>query len=64
MIRGLPEPEIGEVEILGTDDFDFRKGRRLAERPAGAKGGPSHRDVRPEVVQPSKLLGTGRRPLR
>jgi transposase len=27
MVRALPEPEIGEVEVLGVDDFAFRKGR-------------------------------------
>ncbi|MFE2188911.1 transposase family protein [Streptomyces sp. NPDC059455] len=27
MVRSLPEPEIGEVEVLGVDDFAFRKGR-------------------------------------
>ncbi|MFI8233855.1 ISL3 family transposase [Streptomyces sp. NPDC085900] len=27
LVRSLPEPEIGKVEILGVDDFAFRKGR-------------------------------------
>ncbi|MEH0549175.1 ISL3 family transposase [Streptomyces sp. B21-105] len=27
LVRTLPEPETGEVEILGVDDFAFRKGR-------------------------------------
>jgi hypothetical protein len=27
MVRALPEPEIGEVEVLGVDDFAFREGR-------------------------------------
>ncbi|MFH9863622.1 ISL3 family transposase [Streptomyces sp. NPDC017202] len=27
LVRALPEPEIGEVEVLGVDDFAFRKGR-------------------------------------
>lgn len=27
LVRALPEPEIGKVEILGVDDFAFRKGR-------------------------------------
>ncbi|MER5201452.1 transposase [Streptomyces sp. NPDC002884] len=27
LVRSLPEPEIGEVEILGVDDFAFGKGR-------------------------------------
>ncbi|WP_211305056.1 transposase [Streptomyces albireticuli] len=27
LIRALPEPEIGEVEVLGVDDFAFREGR-------------------------------------
>ncbi|WP_020121934.1 hypothetical protein [Streptomyces canus] len=31
MIRGLPEPEIGEVEVLEVDDFAFGKVRCLAE---------------------------------
>jgi transposase len=26
LVRALPEPEIGEVEVLGVDDFAFRKG--------------------------------------
>ncbi|WP_405954884.1 transposase family protein [Streptomyces phaeochromogenes] len=27
LVRALPEPEVGEVEVLGVDDFAFRKGR-------------------------------------
>ncbi|MFF7192026.1 ISL3 family transposase, partial [Streptomyces sp. NPDC008222] len=27
MVRAVPEPEIGEEEVLGVDDFAFRKGR-------------------------------------
>jgi transposase len=27
LVRSLPEPEIGKVEVLGVDDFAFRKGR-------------------------------------
>ncbi|MFF0747162.1 transposase [Streptomyces sp. NPDC004111] len=27
LVRALPEPDIGKVEILGVDDFAFRKGR-------------------------------------
>jgi hypothetical protein len=27
-VRSLPEPEIGQVEILGVDDFAFCRGRR------------------------------------
>ncbi|MFE7398786.1 hypothetical protein [Streptomyces sp. NPDC057557] len=27
LVRALPEPETGEVEVLGVDDFAFRKGR-------------------------------------
>ncbi|MCX4580806.1 ISL3 family transposase [Streptomyces sp. NBC_01571] len=27
LVRALPEPEIGDVEVLGVDDFAFRKGR-------------------------------------
>ncbi|MEU1569190.1 transposase family protein [Streptomyces mirabilis] len=27
LVRSLPEPEVGEVEVLGVDDFAFRKGR-------------------------------------
>ncbi|MFE9976461.1 ISL3 family transposase [Streptomyces hirsutus] len=27
LVRALPEPEIGEVEVLGVDDFAFRRGR-------------------------------------
>lgn len=27
LIRALPEPEIDDVEVLGVDDFAFRKGR-------------------------------------
>lgn len=27
LIRALPDPEVGEVEVLGVDDFAFRKGR-------------------------------------
>lgn len=27
LIRSLPEPKIGKVEVLGVDDFAFRKGR-------------------------------------
>lgn len=27
LVRGLPDPEIGAVEVLGVDDFAFRKGR-------------------------------------
>ncbi|MET7354959.1 transposase family protein [Streptomyces mirabilis] len=27
MVRAVPEPDIGEVEALGVDDFAFRKGR-------------------------------------
>ncbi|MGW8358055.1 ISL3 family transposase [Streptomyces wedmorensis] len=27
LVRDLPEPEAGEVEVLGVDDFAFRKGR-------------------------------------
>ncbi|MEU9175740.1 hypothetical protein AB0C90_02545 [Streptomyces sp. NPDC048550] len=28
LVRDLPEPEVGEVvEVLGVDDFAFRKGR-------------------------------------
>ncbi|WP_420705996.1 ISL3 family transposase [Streptomyces sp. NRRL S-1831] len=27
LVRAVPEPEIGEVEVLGVDDFAFRKGR-------------------------------------
>ncbi|MDQ1042201.1 hypothetical protein [Streptomyces sp. V4I2] len=27
LVRDLPEPEVGEVEVLGVDDFPFRKGR-------------------------------------
>ncbi|MFF0143637.1 ISL3 family transposase [Streptomyces sp. NPDC005227] len=27
MVRAVPEPDIGEVEVLGVDDFAFRKGR-------------------------------------
>ncbi|WP_206742987.1 ISL3 family transposase [Streptomyces sp. AcH 505] len=27
LVRALPDPEIGEVEVLGVDDFAFRKGR-------------------------------------
>ncbi|MDQ0946168.1 hypothetical protein QFZ24_000091 [Streptomyces phaeochromogenes] len=26
LVRSLPEPEVGKVEILGVDDFAFRKG--------------------------------------
>lgn len=26
LVRALPEPEVGEVEVLGVDDFAFRKG--------------------------------------
>ncbi|MFD3805964.1 ISL3 family transposase [Streptomyces sp. NPDC058619] len=27
LVRALPEPEVGQVEVLGVDDFAFRKGR-------------------------------------
>ncbi|WP_406414690.1 ISL3 family transposase (plasmid) [Streptomyces halstedii] len=27
LVRALPDPEVGEVEVLGVDDFAFRKGR-------------------------------------
>ncbi|MFF7234381.1 transposase [Streptomyces sioyaensis] len=27
MVRAVPEPDAGEVEVLGVDDFAFRKGR-------------------------------------
>ncbi|MGW0093875.1 ISL3 family transposase [Streptomyces sp. NPDC003328] len=27
LVRALPEPEVGDVEVLGVDDFAFRKGR-------------------------------------
>jgi transposase len=27
LVRALPEPDVGEVEVLGVDDFAFRKGR-------------------------------------
>ncbi|MEU6341919.1 transposase family protein [Streptomyces sp. NPDC046977] len=27
LVRALPEPDLGEVEVLGVDDFAFRKGR-------------------------------------
>lgn len=27
LVRDLPEPDVGEVEVLGVDDFAFRKGR-------------------------------------
>lgn len=27
LVRALPEPEVGKVEVLGVDDFAFRKGR-------------------------------------
>ncbi|WP_250405545.1 transposase family protein [Streptomyces cellostaticus] len=27
LVRALPDPGIGEVEVLGVDDFAFRKGR-------------------------------------
>ncbi|MGR8007620.1 ISL3 family transposase [Streptomyces hypolithicus] len=27
LVRALPDPEIGEVEVLGVDDFAFRRGR-------------------------------------
>ncbi|MGK7235729.1 ISL3 family transposase [Streptomyces hygroscopicus] len=27
MVRSVPEPDVGEVEVLGVDDFAFRKGR-------------------------------------
>lgn len=27
LVRALPEPEVGDVEVLGVDDFVFRKGR-------------------------------------
>ncbi|MFF3404067.1 ISL3 family transposase [Streptomyces sp. NPDC002659] len=27
LVRALPDPKVGEVEVLGVDDFDFRKGR-------------------------------------
>ncbi|MET8438591.1 hypothetical protein ABZV61_39005 [Streptomyces sp900116325] len=27
MVRAVPEPDVGEVEVLGVDDFAFRKGR-------------------------------------
>ena len=27
LLRGVPEPDVGEVTVLGVDDFAFRKGR-------------------------------------
>ncbi|MFJ3307147.1 transposase family protein [Streptomyces sp. NPDC086549] len=27
LVRALPEPDVGHVEVLGADDFAFRKGR-------------------------------------
>ncbi|MEU9381443.1 ISL3 family transposase [Streptomyces sp. NPDC048279] len=27
LVRAVPEPDVGEVEVLGVDDFAFRKGR-------------------------------------
>ncbi|MFE7327975.1 transposase [Streptomyces sp. NPDC057565] len=27
LVRALPEPHVGDVEVLGVDDFAFRKGR-------------------------------------
>jgi transposase len=27
LVRALPEPDVGDVEVLGVDDFAFRKGR-------------------------------------
>ncbi|MBT2397852.1 ISL3 family transposase [Streptomyces sp. ISL-100] len=27
LVRALPEPDVGHVEVLGVDDFAFRKGR-------------------------------------
>ena len=29
LVRALPEPDVGEVEVLGVDDFAFRKGPPL-----------------------------------
>ncbi|MFG3026919.1 ISL3 family transposase [Streptomyces sp. NPDC048254] len=29
LVRAVPEPDVGEVEVLGVDDFAFRKGRTL-----------------------------------
>jgi transposase len=27
LLRALPDPEVGEVAVLGVDDFAFRRGR-------------------------------------